>query len=149
MGYTNYWIKKKPFNNRQWNIIKKEYDYIKENFGVNNANEYEENIIEDQNLNFEVPQSVRDIFAKEALIMPDTYFFSDAQDLKKVLNNSKLFLDEYLNNAWKEKSKNNLKKKYAFVFLCFYKFSYMFEGIFGFLVIFCVGSAISQPQTPL
>ena len=39
--------------------------------------------------------------------MPDTYFFSDAQDLKKVLNNSKLFLDEYLNNAWKEKSKNN------------------------------------------
>ena len=66
-----------------------------------------ENIIEDQNLNFEVPQSVRDIFAKEALIMPDTYFFSDAQDLKKVLNNSKLFLDEYLNNAWKEKSKNN------------------------------------------
>ena len=48
MGYTNYWIQKKPFNNRQWNIIKKEYDYIKENFGVNNANEYEENIIEDQ-----------------------------------------------------------------------------------------------------
>ena len=38
MGYTNYWIQKKPFNNRQWNIIKKEYDYIKENFGVNNAN---------------------------------------------------------------------------------------------------------------
>ena len=48
MGYTNYWIQKKPFNNSQWNIIKKEYDYIKENFGVNNANEYEENIIEDQ-----------------------------------------------------------------------------------------------------
>ena len=48
MGYTNYWIQKKPFNNRQWNIIKKEYEYIKENFGVNNANEYEENIIEDQ-----------------------------------------------------------------------------------------------------
>ena len=48
MGYTNYWTQKKPFNNRQWNIIKKEYDYIKENFGVNNANEYEENIIEDQ-----------------------------------------------------------------------------------------------------
>ena len=48
MGYTNYWIQKKPFNNRQWNIIKKEYDYIKDNFGVNNANRYEENIIEDQ-----------------------------------------------------------------------------------------------------
>ena len=36
-----------------------------------------ENIIEDQNLNFEVPQSVKDLFAEEALIMPDTYFFSD------------------------------------------------------------------------
>ena len=48
MGYTNYWIQKKPFNDRQWNIIKKEYDYIKDNFGVNNANGYEENIIEDQ-----------------------------------------------------------------------------------------------------
>ena len=43
MGYTNYWTQKKPFNNRQWNIIKKEYDYIKENFGVNNG--FEEEII--------------------------------------------------------------------------------------------------------
>ena len=32
MGYTNYWTQKKPFNNKQWNIIKKEYNYIKENF---------------------------------------------------------------------------------------------------------------------
>ena len=23
MGYTNYWIQKKPFNDRQWNIIKR------------------------------------------------------------------------------------------------------------------------------
>ncbi len=32
----------KPFNNSQWNIIKKEYDYIKENFSDDDG------IIEDQ-----------------------------------------------------------------------------------------------------
>ncbi len=32
MGYTNYWTQKKAFTKSQWNIIKKEYDYIKENF---------------------------------------------------------------------------------------------------------------------
>jgi len=66
-----------------------------------------ENIIENQKLDFEVPQSVKDLFSSEALIMADTYFFSDEQDLIKVLKNSKLYLDEYLINAWNEKSKNN------------------------------------------
>ena len=66
-----------------------------------------ESIIKDQKLNFEVPKSVKDIFSEEALIMPDTYFFSDQQDLIKVLSNSKLYLDEYLNNSWGEKSKDN------------------------------------------
>ena len=42
MGYTNYWTQKKPFNNSKWNIIKKEYDYIKENFSDDDG------IIEDQ-----------------------------------------------------------------------------------------------------
>ena len=42
MGYTNYWTQKKPFNNKHWNIIKKEYDYIKENFSDDDG------IIEDQ-----------------------------------------------------------------------------------------------------
>ena len=42
MGYTNYRTQKKPFNNSQWNIIKKEYDYIKENFSDDDV------IIEDQ-----------------------------------------------------------------------------------------------------
>ena len=54
-----------------------------------------------------MPQSVKDLFSSEALIMADTYFFSDEQDLIKVLKNSKLYLDEYLINAWNEKSKNN------------------------------------------
>ena len=66
-----------------------------------------ESIIKDQKLNFEVPKGVKDIFSEEALIMPDTYFFSDQKDLIKVLSNSKLYLDEYLNNSWGEKSKDN------------------------------------------
>ena len=66
-----------------------------------------ESIIKDQKLNFEVPKGVKDIFSEEALIMPDTYFFSDQQDLIKVLSNSKIYLDEYLNNSWGEKSKDN------------------------------------------
>ena len=40
MGYTNYWTQKTPFNKKQWNVIKKEYEYIKENF--------EDVLIEDQ-----------------------------------------------------------------------------------------------------
>ena len=42
MGYTNYWDQLKPFNNKEWNIIKKEYEYIKDNFSD------DEGIIEDQ-----------------------------------------------------------------------------------------------------
>ena len=47
-----------------------------------------EKIIKNEKLNFDVPQIVKDIFAEEALVMPDTYFFSDQQDLIKVLDNS-------------------------------------------------------------
>ncbi len=66
-----------------------------------------EKIIEDQKLNFEVPKTVRDIFSAEALLMPDTYFFSDKQDLIKVLKNSKTYLDKYLEDSWSQKPKDN------------------------------------------
>lgn len=66
-----------------------------------------ESFIKDQKLNFDVPNNIKDMFSEEALLMPDTYFFSDQQDLIKVLSNSKLYLDEYLNNTWSEKSKDN------------------------------------------
>ena len=33
MGYTNYWRRKKPFNDTQWIKIKDEYAYMTENFG--------------------------------------------------------------------------------------------------------------------
>ena len=72
----------------------------------NNLNNLEK-IIEDEKLNFDVPQSIKDIFAEEALLMPDTYFFSDQQDLVQVLSNSKLYLEDYLNDSWAQRSKDN------------------------------------------
>ena len=33
MGYTNYWTYKKPFTNNEWDLVKKEYEYIKEILG--------------------------------------------------------------------------------------------------------------------
>ena len=33
MGYTNYWTYKKPFTNNEWDLVKKEYQYIKEILG--------------------------------------------------------------------------------------------------------------------
>ena len=39
--------------------------------------------------------------------MPDTYFFSDEQDLIEVLANSKAYLNEYLIKAWESKPKDN------------------------------------------
>ena len=72
-----------------------------------------EKIIKDQKLDFIVPENVRDIFSEEALVMPDTYFFSDQQDLIKVLNNSKLYLAEYLEDLWAQRPKDNpLKTPY-------------------------------------
>ena len=29
MGYTNYWTYEKPFTNKEWNLVKKEYEQIK------------------------------------------------------------------------------------------------------------------------
>ena len=51
--------------------------------------------------------SVKDLFAEEALVMPDTYFFSDQQDLIKVLSNSRSYLERYLSDSWAKKSKDN------------------------------------------
>ena len=39
--------------------------------------------------------------------MPDTYFFSDQQDLVQVLSNSKLYLEDYLKDSWAQRSKDN------------------------------------------
>ena len=47
------------------------------------------------------------LFLKEALIAPDTYFFSTQEDLIAVLESSKSYLDDYLESIWKEKPSGN------------------------------------------
>tara|TARA_B100000927_G_scaffold79188_1_gene63255 strand:- start:2947 stop:3939 length:993 start_codon:yes stop_codon:yes gene_type:complete len=66
-----------------------------------------EKIILEQDLNFTVPDQVKRIFSSEALIMPDTYFFSEKNDLIEVLVNSENYLQEYLEEVWQSKPKNN------------------------------------------
>ena len=77
----------------------------------NNLNKLEKLIL-DNNLSFEVPQEVIDIFSAESLVLPDTYFFTDQEDLIKVLEDSKISLSEYLESIWERKSTDNpLKDK--------------------------------------
>ena len=47
------------------------------------------------------------LFLKEALIAPDTYFFSTQEDLIAVLESSRSYLDDYLESIWKEKPSGN------------------------------------------
>jgi UPF0755 protein len=47
------------------------------------------------------------LFLKEALIAPDTYFFSTQEDLIAVLESSRSYLDDYLESIWKQKPSGN------------------------------------------
>jgi UPF0755 protein len=75
-------------------VAKKSLDNLKE-------------LINNQKLQINIPKEVSNIFSHEGLIMPDTYFFSDEQDLIEVLANSKAYLNEYLIKAWESKPKDN------------------------------------------
>ena len=66
-----------------------------------------ENLIKKQGLPFGVPKQVKELFSAEGLIMPDTYFFNDEQDLVEVLVGSQLYLDDYLEELWQSKPDNN------------------------------------------
>ena len=72
----------------------------------NNLNKLEK-ILADNDLSFEIPQKVLDIFSSESLILPDTYFFSDQEDLIKVLEDSKLSLQEHVDALWVNKPTDN------------------------------------------
>ncbi len=69
-----------------------------------------ENLIKKQGLPFGVPKQVKELFSAEGLIMPDTYFFNDEQDLVEVLVGSQLYLDDYLEELWQSKPDNNALK---------------------------------------
>ena len=74
----------------------------------NNLKKLKDIIKED--INESLDPALEGLFLKEALIAPDTYFFSTQKDLIAVLEGSKSYLDDYLNSIWKEKpSENPLK----------------------------------------
>ena len=71
-----------------------------------------ENLLADNDLPFNVPEKVINIFSSEGSVLPDTYFFSDQEDLIKVLEDSEISLTEHLENLWERKPADNpLKNK--------------------------------------
>ena len=87
-------------------VEKFKFTIIEGTVAKNNLNKLKD-ILSDNNLLFEIPQKVLDIFSSESLILPDTYFFSDQEDLIKVLEDSKISLQEYVEDLWANKPIDN------------------------------------------
>lgn len=64
-------------------------------------------IIEINNLDIVLDEEIKAFFSKEAVIFPDTYFFSDSDDLKRVLQSSQESLKQYLQDLWQQKPASN------------------------------------------
>ena len=64
-------------------------------------------IIKNNNLNFQISPKTEEIFSKESLILPDTYFFTDRQQLENLMINQKKRLGSILTRLWKNKPKDN------------------------------------------
>jgi UPF0755 protein len=64
-------------------------------------------IIEINNLDIVLDEEIKAFFSKEAVIFPDTYFFSDSDDLKRVLQTSQESLNQYLQDLWQQKPASN------------------------------------------
>ena len=71
----------------------------------NNLKKLKDIIKED--INESLDPALEGLFLKEALIAPDTYFFSTQEDLIAVLESSRSYLDDYLESIWKEKPSGN------------------------------------------
>jgi len=64
-------------------------------------------IIKNNNLNFQISPKTEEIFSEESLILPDTYFFTDRQQLESLMINQKKRLGSILTKLWKNKPKDN------------------------------------------
>jgi len=64
-------------------------------------------IIELNNLDIGFDEEIEAFFTEEAKVFPDTYFFSDSDDLKKVLYASQVSLNQYLQDLWQQKPASN------------------------------------------
>jgi len=72
----------------------------------NNLKKLKEIIIKEE-ISESLDPVLEGLFLKEALIAPDTYFFSTQEDLIAVLESSRSYLDDYLESIWKEKPSGN------------------------------------------
>ncbi len=66
-----------------------------------------EEIIKNNNLNFQISSKTKEIFSNESLILPDTYFFTDRNQLERLMINQQIRLNNILKRLWKEKPKEN------------------------------------------
>ena len=87
-------------------VEKFKFTIIEGTVAKNNLEKLEQFLL-DNNLPFEVPKKVVEIFSSEASVLPDTYFFSDEEDLIKVLEDSRISLQEYAESMWKQKPFDN------------------------------------------
>ena len=87
-------------------VEKFKFTIIEGTVAKNNLKKLEQFLL-DNNLPFEVPERVIEIFSSEATVLPDTYFFSDEEDLIKVLEDSRISLQEYAESMWKQKPFDN------------------------------------------
>ena len=64
-------------------------------------------IIKNNNLNFQISSKTEEIFLKESMILPDTYFFTDKKQLERLMINQQIRLNNILIRLWKNKPKDN------------------------------------------
>ncbi len=65
------------------------------------------NLLIENDFEKEITASIKNTFSQEAKILPDTYIFSDIEELENMLINYQDYLGRYLDNIWKSKPKSN------------------------------------------
>ena len=88
------------------NVQQFKFTVIEGTVAKNNLKKLKEIIIK-EDIGESLDPALEGLFLKEALIAPDTYFFSTQEDLIAVLENSRSYLDDYLESIWKEKPSGN------------------------------------------
>ena len=70
------------------------------------------NLLIENDFERELTASIKNTFSQEAKILPDTYIFSDIEELENIFINYQDYLKRYLENIWASKPKSNpLKSK--------------------------------------
>ena len=103
---TNYSIKDLINAFENGDVQQFKFTVIEGTVAKNNLKKLKEIIIKEE-ISESLDPVLEGLFLKEALIAPDTYFFSTQEDLIAVLESSRSYLDDYLESIWKEKPSGN------------------------------------------